>query len=154
MSSPVGAAADPVHLSAAELINEHVNLIAQGDVARWRSSIFAVNGVWELPYGASCGMPTKLIGLDAMVEAVELFINGCEGMQFTRPKVTVVSPSEAFAEYEVTCKVLATQKTYHQNYIVYAKAEQGRLILLREYFDSVRLMEAFQYTRTMHSPIN
>jgi hypothetical protein len=48
-----------------------------------------------------------------------------------------------FAEFQGRAKVTGTGRHYHQNYVVYLCAQDGKIIFAREYFDPARVVAAF-----------
>jgi ketosteroid isomerase-like protein len=49
-----------------------------------------------------------------------------------------------FAEFSADATVIDTGRRYRQDYILYLRADAGKIVLLREYFDAPRIVAAFQ----------
>jgi ketosteroid isomerase-like protein len=125
-----------------ELLKQHFQTITTDPVA-WRA-LFAEDAVLEMPY-APPHVPSVLKGIDAIAASIKGFFG-----QFTDFRIDVknIYPIEgddaAVAEFSATAKVIPTGKTYNQDYVLYARAENGKIAFYREYFDSTRIMAAFQ----------
>ena len=48
-----------------------------------------------------------------------------------------------FGEFEGDGHALKTGRAYHQNYVFYVRAKEGKIISIREYFDPSRIVAAF-----------
>lgn len=62
--------------------------------------------------------------------------------------ITYLSSDPLVAVFETSMKfyILATEKEYDQDYIGVVKIRNdGRIVLYREYWDPVRVLEAFQH---------
>jgi ketosteroid isomerase-like protein len=128
--------------TASDLLRENL-LYMTTDFARWRD-LFAENAVWEFPYGASVGVSSPVRGIDGIAKSVEGFLASVEDFRFSDPKIHAIQDDEAvFAEFAGHGKVFSTGRIYHQNYAVFVRATDGKISLVREYFDTVRIAAAF-----------
>jgi ketosteroid isomerase-like protein len=132
-------------MTAAELIQAQLRYMTTDPVAL--RALFAENAVWELLYGASAGIASPLSGIDDIVRAVRDFTSQVEGLRFGDPTIYRVEGDDAvFAEFHADATVIATGRPYHQDYVFYLRARGGKIVLIREYFDAVRLVAAFRET--------
>jgi hypothetical protein len=110
-------------------------------------TLFEENAVWELVYGASAGIASPLSGIDDIVRAVRDFTSQVEGLRFGEPTIYRVEGDDAiFAQVHADATVIATGRPYHQDYVFYLRARGGKIVLIREYFDAVRIVAAFRET--------
>ena len=132
-------------MTAAELIQAQLRYMTTDPVAL--RTLFAENAVWELLYGASAGIGSPLSGIDDIVRAVRDFTSQVEGLHFGDPTIYRVQGDDAvFAEFHADATVIATGRPYHQDYVFYLRARGGKIVLIKEYFDAVRLVAAFGET--------
>jgi hypothetical protein len=54
-----------------------------------------------------------------------------------------------FAEFQGHPAVTATGRAYHQDYVVYLRARNGKIVLIREYFDAARWLRLFPDDRSV-----
>jgi len=128
-------------LNAPELLNEHFRTI-KADPAAWRE-LFAADAVLEMPYAPS-HVPSVLKGIEAIAQSVAGFFSQFSDFKIDVKKVyRVEGEGSAIAEFAVTATVIPTGKTYNQDYILYLRAENGKIVLYREYFDGSRIIAAF-----------
>ena len=127
--------------NAPELLNEHFRTI-KDDPAAWRE-LFAADAVLEMPY-APPHVPSVLKGIDTIAQSVAGFFSQFSDFKIDVKKVYRIEGEDAaFAEFAVTATVILTGKTYNQDYILYLRAENGKIIFYREYFDGARIVAAF-----------
>lgn len=128
--------------SAADLVQEHL-LYMTTDLPKWRA-LFNENAVWEFAYAPSAGLPGVARGIVEIAKRVEGFVARVEGLSFGDLKIYQIDRADAvFAEFEGRAKVTSTGRHYHQNYVVYLRAEGGKIVFGREYFDATRVVAAF-----------
>ena len=128
--------------SAADLVQEHL-LYMTTDLAKWRA-LFDENAVWEFAFAPSAGLPSTSRGIVEIAQRVEGFVARVEGLSFSDLKIYPIERADAvFAEFEGRAQVTGTGRHYHQNYVVYLRAEEGKIVFGREYFDATRVVAAF-----------
>ncbi|KAF4331589.1 hypothetical protein FBEOM_14657 [Fusarium beomiforme] len=129
-------------MDAAQLLNTHFRTI-RVDPQAWRA-LFAADAVLEMPF-APAHIPRTLKGIDAIAESVTGFFNQFDDEFYINVKkiYRVEDDDAAMAEFSVTATVIPTGKVYNQDYILYLRAENGKIVLYREYFDSSRITAAF-----------
>jgi ketosteroid isomerase-like protein len=128
---------------AADLVRRHFETLV-ADNARWQTLI-ADDLVWELPFAPAIGHPERLSGREAVVRHVTWFVGAVENFRFFDLKVfPFADPDAAVAEVKAEGLIKPTGRTYHQEYVVFLRAEGGRIAFLREYFDPTRAAKALK----------
>src|SRR5580704_1788717 len=128
--------------SAADLVQEHL-LYMTTDLTKWRA-LFNENAIWEFAYGLSAGAGGVARGIVEIAQRVEGFVARVDGLSFSDLKIYQIKRVDAvFAEFQGRAKVTGTGRHYHQNYVLYPCAEDGKIIFGREYFDPTRVVAAF-----------
>ena len=128
-------------MTASELLQQHfATLVA--DPAAWRELI-ADDLEWELVYAPSLGHPARLSGRDAVERHVEWFHGAVEDFCFYDLRLyPFADPNGAVAEVRAEGRIETTGRTYRQEYVLFLRAEGGKIVYLREYFDPVRAARA------------
>jgi uncharacterized protein len=128
---------------APELLRAHLReMLANFDA--WRA-LYADDAVMEFPYGAYAGVATPLHGIDAISESVRGFLDAVRDFQTGTPKVFRLEGEDAVvAEFPATATVVGTGRHYSQDYVVFLRANGGKIVELREYFDAPRVVAAFR----------
>lgn len=128
-------------MRAHQLLKTHFNTI-KDDPAAWRK-LFAEDAVMELPF-APPHVPGVTKGIDMIDKSVRGFFEQFRDFQI---KVKDIYPVEgedaAFAEFAVTATVISTNKTYDQDYVLFVRAKDGKIVLYREYLNPMRIVAAF-----------
>lgn len=129
-------------MDASKLLEAHFRTI-KADPPAWRS-LFATNAVLEMPF-APAHVPSVLKGIDAITESVSAFFNqfGDDFKIDVKKVYRIEGEDAAIAEFSSAATTIATGKLYQQDYIVYIRAENGKITLYREYFDGSRIVAAF-----------
>jgi ketosteroid isomerase-like protein len=132
-------------MTATELVQAQLRYMTTDPLAL--RTIFEENAVWELVYSASAGIASPLSGIDDIISGVRDFTSQVKGLRFGEPTIYRVAGDDAiFAEFHADATVIATGRPYHQDYLFYLRARGGKIVLIREYFDAVRLVAAFRET--------
>ena len=130
-------------MNASDLLNAHFHEM-HADFAAW-CALYAEDAVMEYPYGAYAGVSSPLKGIAAIVKSVKSFLDDVRDFQVEVSKVYRVQGEDAvLAEFTARATVISTGRPYNQNYILYLRAEGGKIAVLREYFDAPRVVAAFQ----------
>ncbi len=127
-----------------EAAQKYLSVVKGVSITNWME-IWAENAIVEFPY-APAQYPKRLEGKNAIYEyykaATALF-----EVQREKPLVMYPSSDPLIAVFEVSMdfRILSTGKDYRQDYICVVKIrDDGRIVLYREYWDPVRVLEAFQ----------
>jgi ketosteroid isomerase-like protein len=128
---------------AADLLRQHFETLV-ADNARWQTLI-ADDLVWELPFAPAIGHPERLSGREAVVRHVSWFLGAVENFRFFDLRVfPFADPAAAVAEVRAEGLIKPTGRVYRQEYVVFLRAERGRIAFLREYFDPARAATALK----------
>jgi ketosteroid isomerase-like protein len=98
------------------------------------TSLFADDGVVELPYLASLGIEPRYEGHVAIQGFFEVVLGLFPDFEFPRSNIRMLieTPTQAFAEYEIDVTAAATGRPMHQHFFGRLVAENGKIKLLRE----------------------
>jgi ketosteroid isomerase-like protein len=128
--------------TAAQLLQAHLHYLA-ADFDAWRA-LYAEHAVMEYPYGGYAGVASPLNGITEISESVKGFLGNVRDFRVTVSNIFHVQGEDAvFAEFKADATVISTGREYHQDYVVYLRAENGKIVFLREYFDAPRVVAAF-----------
>jgi hypothetical protein len=130
-------------MHAPELLRAHLHEMLV-DFSAWRA-LYADDATLDFVYGASAGVTSPLHGIDAIAESISGFLNAVRDFKVQITSLYGIDGEDAvMAEFSGTGTVISTGRTYNQNYIVYLRAEAGKIVMLREYWDPTRVIAAFQ----------
>jgi hypothetical protein len=126
---------------ASNLLQQHIQTLVD-DNARWQTLI-ADDIMWELAYAPSIGHPAQLSGRKEAVRHATWFVGAVENFRFFDLKMHVLTDAQAaVAEVKGEGLIKSTGRMYHQDYVIFLRAAQDKIIFLREYFDPVRAARA------------
>ena len=108
------------------------------------ASLFAEDGVFELPFLRSLGVEPRYTGRDEITALVtrllELYPNFAFAPDETR--ILIETPDKTFAEYVAHGRAAATGRTAHHLFTGYLVAQAGEIKLLRETFNPLAMAQA------------
>jgi hypothetical protein len=108
------------------------------------ASLFADDGVFELPFLRSLGVEPRYSGrreIAALVrKLLELYPDFAFAPDHTR--ILIETPDKTFAEYQAHARAAATGRTAHHLFTGYLVAEAGSIKLLRESFNPLTMAQA------------
>ena len=111
------------------------------------ASLFADDGVFELPFLRSLGVEPRYTGrreITALVhKLLEIYPNFAFAPDDTR--ILIETPDKTFAEYVGRGRAAATGRTAHHLFTGYLVAEAGRIKLLRESFNPLTMAQAQEW---------
>jgi ketosteroid isomerase-like protein len=126
---------------ASNLLHQHIQIFVE-DNMQWQTLI-ADDLLWELPYAPSLGHPARLTGRQEVMNHVTWFLGAVENFRFFDVKVyPFVDSKAAVAEFRAEGLIKFTGRIYVQNYVLFLRAADGKIMFLREYFDPVRAAKA------------
>ena len=121
--------------SAADLVQEHL-LYMTTDLTQW-GALYNENAVWEFAYASSAGLPGAARGIMEIAKRVEGFLARVDGLSFGDLKIYPIDSADAvFAEFQGQAQVTGTGRHYHQNYVLYLRAENHAFVLPEKLQDS------------------
>ncbi len=111
--------------------------------AKEAGDLFAEDGVLELPYLASLGVPPKYTGPDAIATFLTFLHEQLyPGFVFKDVTVHIDTPDQVFAGYVIDATSGISGKTVHQQFYGHLTARDDKIELLREAIDAVVAAEA------------
>ncbi|WP_017345996.1 nuclear transport factor 2 family protein [Pantoea sp. A4] len=126
--------------TAIQLLQSYLDNIQEPKAA---AAFFAADGVLELPYLATLGLPHRVQG----PAEIEAFIAGLlvkvPDFRFRNIQFFIDTPTQAFGEYSVEAPLIGTDRVYKQTYAGRLVAEDGKIKLLRESLDTLAAWRAF-----------
>jgi hypothetical protein len=109
------------------------------------AELFAEDGVLELPFLHSLGIPTRHQGREAIANLYN-FVGGnlYPGFSFKPENTTVLidTKDQVYAEYLTHTRAASTGRLIHHLFTGYLVAEDGKIKLLRESLNTVAAAQA------------
>ena len=131
-------------MSSRELINAFFDCLSDFEHSAERClDLFADDGVFEFPYFAVLGMPTRFEGKTALRQVLGMI--GARFSAFTVSDIEIheVKDGDAlFVRYHTDAFIEGTERVYGQDYVTQLIAENGKIKLLREYFNVIKTARA------------
>ena len=108
------------------------------------ASLFAEDGVFELPFLRSLGIEPRYIGRREIAALVRKLLELYPNFVFAPGEIRVLieTPEKTFAEYVAHARAAATGRTAHHLFTGYLVAEAGEIKLLRETFNPLTMAQA------------
>ena len=126
---------------ASDLLQRHIQTLVD-DNTRWQTLI-ADDIVWELAYAPALGHPARLSGRTDVIRHVTWFLGAVENFRFFDLQVyPFADPQTAVAQVRAEGLIKPTGRTYRQEYVVFLRAADGKIVFIREYFDPTRAAKA------------
>jgi ketosteroid isomerase-like protein len=126
---------------ATDLLQRHFQTLVD-DNAQWQALI-ADDVLWKLVYAPSLGHPARLSGREEVERHVAWFVGAVEDFRFFDRRIhAFADPEGAVAEVKAEGRIKSTGRTYRQEYVLFLRAEDGKIVYLREYFDPVKAAQA------------
>ncbi|MCU1308627.1 MAG: ketosteroid isomerase-like protein [Acidobacteriaceae bacterium] len=126
---------------ASDLLQKHIKTLVD-DNAQWQTLI-GDEILWELAYAPALGHPARLSGREEVVRHATWFVGAVQNFRFSDLRLyPLADPEGAVAEVKGEGLIKATQRIYQQDYVVFLRAKDGKIVFLREYFDPVRAAKA------------
>lgn len=127
-----------------EAAQKYFSIVKGVSINNWMK-LWAEDAIVEFPF-APGQYPKRLEGRNAIYEYYKAAAPVFE-LQGEKPLVMYPSSDPLVAVFEVSMdfRILSTGKDYSQDYICVVKIrDDGRIVLYREYWDPVRVLETFQ----------
>ena len=108
------------------------------------SSLFAEDGVFELPYLVSLGLEPRSEGRENIRDLISQVLELFPDFAFEEKDVTVLidTPTQAFAEYVAHPTAAATGRKVHHLLMGRIVVEDGQITLLREALNTLASAQA------------
>lgn len=113
------------------------------DVEAWLAC-FADDAVVEFPYAASIERPTRLVGRAAIADYFRTTPALFQSLSFRDLRVVQGrDPDVAVVEVHGSATITTTGRRYEQDYVVFVRTRDGRVVSYREYWNPLPGIEAF-----------
>jgi ketosteroid isomerase-like protein len=108
------------------------------------ASLFAEDGVFEMPFLRSLGVEPRYAGRREIAALVHKLLELYPDFAFApdETRVLIDTPEKTFAEYVAHARAAATGRTVHHLFAGYLVAKAGRIKLLRESFNPLAMAQA------------
>jgi hypothetical protein len=108
------------------------------------ASLFADDGVFELPFLRSLGVEARYTGRREIAGLVHKLLEIYPDFAFAPDDTSILieTPERTFAEYQAHARAAATGRTAHHLFTGYLVAEAGKIKLLRETFNPLTMAQA------------
>ena len=110
---------------------------------RTAAALFAADGVLELPYLKTLGLPHRAQGAQEIESFIAGLLEKVPDFRFRNIEFLIDTPTQAFGEYSVEAGIAGTDRIYRQTYAGRLVAEAGKITLLRESLDTLAAWRAF-----------
>src|SRR5258705_3018849 len=107
------------------------------------ASLFADDGVFELPFLRSLGVEPRYRGRREIAALVHKLLEIYPDFAFAPDdtRILIETPEKTFAEYVAHARAAATGRTAHHLFTGYLVAEAGKIKLLRESFNPLTMAQ-------------
>jgi hypothetical protein len=108
------------------------------------ASLFADDGVFELPFLRSLGVEPRYTGRREITALVHKLLELYPNFAFAPNDIRILieTPEKTFAEYVAHARAAATGRTAHHLFTGYLVAKAGEIKLLRESFNPLTMAQA------------
>ena len=108
------------------------------------ASLFAADGVFELPFLRSLGVEPRHTGRREITALVHKLLEIYPNFAFAPDETHILTetPEKTFAEYVAHARAAVTGRTAHHLFTGYLVAETGQIKLLRETFNPLAQAQA------------
>ena len=108
------------------------------------ASLFAADGVFELPFLRSLGVEPRYTGRAAITALLRQLLQLYPNFAFAPDDIRVLieTPEKTFAEYVAHARAAATGRMLHHLFTGYVVAKAGEIKLIRETFNPLAMAQA------------
>ncbi len=108
------------------------------------ASLFADDGVFELPFLRSLGVKPRYAGRREIAALLHQLLKLYPNFAFARDEVSILieTPEKTFAEYVAHARAAETGRTVHHLFTGYLVAKDSEISLLRESFNPLAMAQA------------
>ncbi len=105
--------------------------------------LFAEDGVFEFPYFSVLGMPTRFQGKAELRQVLGMINARFAAFTVSDIEIHEVKTGDAlFVRYHTDTFIDGTERVYAQDYVTQLIAENGKIKMLREYFNVIKTARA------------
>jgi uncharacterized protein len=124
--------------TARELLQTYLDSVRDPSAA---ASVFAPDGVLELPFLTSLGIPPRAEGREQISALLTGLLAGVPDFAFQPPTVYIDTDTKVYAEYAVSATTV-DGRAFEQLYAGLLVAKNDQIVLLREHLDLVKTARA------------
>jgi hypothetical protein len=108
------------------------------------ASLFADDGMFELPFLHSLGVKARYAGPNEIAALIHKLLEIYPNFAFApdETRILIETPERTFSEYQAHARAAATGRTAHHLFTGYLVAEAGKIKLLRETFNPLTMAQA------------
>jgi SnoaL-like domain len=108
------------------------------------SALFADDGVFEMPFFVSLGLPSRFDGPEGVKGLISTVLEFYPEFEVNLDEVVIRidTPDQVFAEYPLHATAAPTGRLTHHLFMAYLVAENGKIVLLREGLNTVAAASA------------
>ena len=127
---------------ASDFLQRHIQTLVD-DNAQWQTLI-TDDIFWEIAYAPALGHPAQLSGrAEVMRQSNLVCASQWKTFRFIDLKVyPFADPQSAVAQVRAEGIIKTTGRIYRQEYVVFLRAANGKIVFIREYFDPTRAAKA------------
>jgi len=131
-------------MSSRELINAFFDCLRDFEHSLERClDLFADDGAFEFPYFAVLGMPTRFQGKAELRQVLGMIGSRFSAFTVSDVEIHEVKQGDAlFVRYHTDTFIDGTERVYAQDYVTQLIAENGKIKVLREYFNVIKTARA------------
>ena len=109
------------------------------------SALFADDGVFEMPFFVSLGLPNRFEGPEGVKTLISTVLAIYPEFEVNLDDVVIriAAPNQLFAEYTVHATAAPTGRLTHHLFMAYLVAKNGKIALLREGLNTAAAASAF-----------
>lgn len=126
----------------------------ENDAELWGAQLHD-DAIIELPFAESTNLPSRVVGKADCLEYIREWYNLFADFKIHDMKVHRLEEHGSYLlEYKTRGFVASTAKPYNQSNIALIKVKDHKIIFIREYWNPVRLLEAFGEGLNFKSNLN
>jgi len=129
-------------MTAREAMTQFLELMVQGDVARWLS-LWSDDAVFEYPF-APPGYPPEVRGIEAITKHFQSFPEFVRFFEFVDVQMHAQpDPEMLITEFACRGEMVADGRPYNQRYIGVLHMTGGKISHYRDYWNPLVVLDAF-----------
>jgi len=125
-----------------QVVRDFLRFLSEKNLTAW-ADLWAEDAVQEMPF-ASAGFPKRVEGRDALIKHYGGLPDAYGQIAFLDLRFyPMADPNWLVAEFQGDIEVIATKRSYNTPYCCLYQFHEGKILLLREYFNPTLLSWAF-----------
>jgi uncharacterized protein len=125
-----------------DIFDAHLALIGT-NVPAW-ADLLAEEAIFDFPYAAALGAPTRYAGKSAISNRITESIAQMQNLTFTNVrKYPTTNPNLLWAEVHGSAVITATGRDYQQDYVMRIETQAGKIVHYCEYWNPTPILESW-----------